>query len=120
MILFEVARTRIASGPEPQDWEWYISDFVPRLKPGASQVLIMTRWHQDDLAGRLLEREEGDWRVIELPMEARPNDPLGRQTGERLWAEHFTAEMVEIAKRDPRAWNALYQQISNYRGRRLL
>ena len=48
--------------------------------------------------------------MIELPMEARPNDPLGRQTGERLWPEHFTAEMVEIAKRDPRAWNALYQQ----------
>ena len=91
-------------------WDWYVNDFVPRLKPGAAQVLIMTRWHQDDLAGRLLEREAKDWRVIELPMEALPNDPVGRQPGERLWAEHFTPEMVEIAKRDPRGWNALYQQ----------
>ncbi len=91
-------------------WEWYVNDFLPRLKPGAPQILIMTRWHQDDLGGRLIEREAGEWHVIELAMEALPNDPLGRQPGERLWPEWFTLEMVEIAKRDPRAWNALYQQ----------
>ena len=43
-------------------WEWYTNDFLPRLKPGAAQVLIMTRWHMDDLGGRLLEREAGEWR----------------------------------------------------------
>jgi predicted phage terminase large subunit-like protein len=91
-------------------WEWYVSDFLPRLKPGAPQILIQTRWHQDDLAGRLLEREAKDWRVIELAMEALPNDPLGRQPGERLWPEWFMPDMVDTAKRDPRAWNALYQQ----------
>jgi hypothetical protein len=91
-------------------WQWYLNDFVPRLKPGASQILIMTRWHQDDLAGRLLEREADAWRIVDLPMEALPGDPLGRQPGERLWPEWFTPEMVEIAKRDPRARNALYQQ----------
>jgi predicted phage terminase large subunit-like protein len=91
-------------------WEWWVSDFLPRLKPGARQILIQTRWHEDDLAGRLLERERDDWRVIELPMEALPNDPLGRAVGERLWPQWFTEEMVETAKRDPRAWNALYQQ----------
>ena len=36
-------------------WEWYINDFVPRLKPGAGQIVVSTRWHEDDLAGRLLE-----------------------------------------------------------------
>jgi predicted phage terminase large subunit-like protein len=91
-------------------WEWYVNDFTPRLKPGASQILIMTRWHQDDLAGRLLDREAAAWRVVELPMEARPGDPLGREPGARLWPEWFTEEMVATAKRDPRAWNALYQQ----------
>jgi hypothetical protein len=58
-------------------WEWWVSDFLPRLKPGASQILIQTRWHEDDLAGRILERERDEWRVLELPMEALPNDPLG-------------------------------------------
>jgi len=91
-------------------WEWYTNDFLPRLKPGAAQVLIMTRWHMDDLGGRLLEREAAEWRVIELPMEALPGDPLGREPGERLWPEWFTPHMVETAKKDPRAWNALYQQ----------
>ena len=38
-------------------WQWYLNDFLTRLKPGARQVLIMTRWHEDDLAGRLLDRE---------------------------------------------------------------
>ena len=91
-------------------WQWYLNDFVPRLKPGASQVAIATRWHQDDLLGRLLEREAEAWRIVELPMEALPGDPLGRRPGERLWPEWFTDDMVAVAKRDPRAWNALYQQ----------
>jgi predicted phage terminase large subunit-like protein len=91
-------------------WQWYVNDFLPRLKPGASQIVIMTRWHEDDLGGRLLEREANAWRVIELPMEALPSDPLGRAVGERLWPDWFTPEMIETAKRDPRAWNALYQQ----------
>jgi len=91
-------------------WDWYVNDFLPRLKPNASQILVMTRWHEDDLGGRILEREMDDWRVIELAMEALPNDPLGRKPGERLWPEWFTPDQVETAKRDPRGWNALYQQ----------
>jgi predicted phage terminase large subunit-like protein len=91
-------------------WSWYTDDFKPRLKPNAAEVLITTRWHEDDLAGRLLERERAAWRVLELPMEAMAGDPLGRAPGERLWPEWFTQEMVEQAKLDVRAWNALYQQ----------
>jgi hypothetical protein len=54
---------------------------------------------------------EGDrWKLIRLPMEAGADDALGRAPGERLWPEWFTQEMVADAKRDPRAWNALYQQ----------
>jgi predicted phage terminase large subunit-like protein len=91
-------------------WDAYINDFVPRLKPNAARLLVTTRWHEDDLAGRVLEKESGLWHLLSIPMEAQPDDPLGRQVGERLWPEWFTEEMVLDAKRDARAWNALYQQ----------
>jgi len=91
-------------------WEWYINDFKTRLKPAAAQVLVMTRWHEDDLGGRILQMEGDKWRVLKLPMEAGRHDPLGRKPGERLWPEWFTADMVADAKADVRVWNALYQQ----------
>ena len=91
-------------------WDWYVNDFLTRLKPGARQIVVMTRWHEDDLGGRILDRERNRWEVIELAMEALPGDPLGRKPGERLWPEWFTDEMVSVAKMDVRAWNALYQQ----------
>ena len=92
-------------------WEWYLFDFRPRLKPHAFQVLIMTRWHEDDLAARLLESEGEEWCVISLPMIAEDvNDPLGRQIGELLWPEWFTADMVREAQKDPALWLSLYQQ----------
>jgi predicted phage terminase large subunit-like protein len=91
-------------------WDWYLNDFLTRLMPGSAQIVIQTRWHEDDLSGRILEREAGQWTVIKLPMEARENDPLGRSYGDRLWPEWFTQEMCDTAKKDVRAWNALYQQ----------
>src|SRR6185369_3044755 len=91
-------------------WEWYLNDFLTRLKPGARQIVIQTRWHEDDLGGRILEREADRWKVVKLPMLAVANDPLGRQQGERLWPEWFTEEMISTAKMDTRSWNALYQQ----------
>lgn len=91
-------------------WDWYTNDLLTRLKPGAKQIVVMTRWHEDDLGGRILERERDRWHLIEIPMEAMPNDPLGRAVGERLWPEWFTDDMVATAKMDARAWNALYQQ----------
>lgn len=91
-------------------WNWYVNDFVTRLKPKAKRILIQTRWHEDDLAGRILQREEKRWRVIKLPMLAGQNDLLGRAPGERLWPEYFTEEMVAEARLNPRAWSALYQQ----------
>lgn len=69
-----------------------------------------TRWHEDDLGGRILEREAHKWRVVSLPMIAGANDPLGRNPGDLLWPEWFTPEMVERAQMDMRSWNALYQQ----------
>lgn len=91
-------------------WEWWTNDLLTRGKPGCRIVVIMTRWHEDDLAGRLLEREPQRWKVIKLPMIAADNDPLGREPGERLWKEWFTDEMVRQAQQDPRSWISLYQQ----------
>lgn len=91
-------------------WDWYVNDFLTRLKPGARQILIQTRWHEDDLGGRILEREAEKWRVVKIPMLARADDPLGRPYDQRLWPDWFTEEMIATAKLDTRAWNALYQQ----------
>lgn len=91
-------------------WEWWTNDLLTRLKPGGRIVVIMTRWHENDLAGRLLEREPQRWKVIKLPMIAGDLDPLGREPGERLWKEWFTDAMVLQAQADPRSWISLYQQ----------
>lgn len=91
-------------------WQWYVNDFLTRLKPDARQVVIQTRWHEDDLAGRILARDSKQWKVVSIPMEAMEDDPLGREYGERLWPEYFTDEMVARAKQDQRSWHALYQQ----------
>lgn len=99
-------------------WDWLNFDLMTRLKPGAKLVLIMTRWHMDDPAGRLLdpksefyiEEEAKKWTVLNFPMEAENNDILGRKPGELLWPEYFTREMVDAAKRKPRVWSSLYQQ----------
>jgi len=91
-------------------WQWYVNDFLTRLKPDARKILIMTRWHEDDLGGRILAREQNQWRVISIPMEAMDDDPLGREYGQRLWPDYFTDQMVDLAKMDTRSWWALYQQ----------
>ena len=55
---------------------------MPRLKPGAAVIIITTRWHEDDLVGRLLVEEPERWRVLNIPMEAEAlDDPLGRPIG---------------------------------------
>lgn len=94
-----------------KQWDWFKFDLSTRLKPNASIILIQTRWHEDDLAGRILAEEADRWKVVSLPMEATSHDdPLGRSLGEPLWPDWFTDEMRSDAKRDTRVWSALYQQ----------
>ncbi len=93
-------------------WNWYCADLVTRLKPGGRVMLVMTRWHLDDLAGRLLERAAPDWSVLRLPALAEEDDPLGRAPGEALWPEWEDVRAL-LRKRDQageRMWKALYQQ----------
>lgn len=96
-------------------WSWYQSDLMTRLKPGGRIVLIMTRWHSDDLGGRLLNamKNGGDqWEVINLPALAGLDDPLDRKPGEALWPEWESAEALNRKRKNisARTWAALYQQ----------
>ena len=94
---------------------WYKSAFYTRLMPKASIILILTRWSDDDLAGRLLAEAKigGDkWEVISLQAIAGEEDLLGRKKGEALWPQWYPEPVLQQIKRTlgPRAWSALYQQ----------
>jgi hypothetical protein len=107
-------------------WAEYTDTAMTRAKPWMSVILIMTRWHEDDLVGSILpESYEGEsgpihcrdgqiWRVLCIPAEAeRHDDPLGRQIGEFLWPEWFPRAHWSTWRDDPRAartWAALFQQ----------
>ncbi len=85
-------------------WDWYRSTLFTRLMPGGAVVLIQTRWHEDDLAGRLLEAEGDQWDVLDLPAISKQN--------EALWPEWYPLPVLERIKATigPREWSALYQQ----------
>jgi len=93
-------------------WEWYSSELISRLKPGGRIVVVMTRWHEQDLAGRLLDQDPGGWHVLRLPALAEPGDPMGRPLGAALWPEWESAEALEQKRAvvGPRVWAALFQQ----------
>jgi predicted phage terminase large subunit-like protein len=78
-----------AESPAHRDrvWDWLTSDVLARAEPHTAVLVTMSRWHADDPAGRLLERQAGLWHVTDLPARAEPNDPLGRAEGEPLWPE---------------------------------
>lgn len=94
-------------------WDWYKDDLYTRLEPGGSIVLTMTRWHTDDLVGRILKSDDADkWEVIRVPAIAELNDPLGREIGQALWEERYNIEALMEAKRvlGVYSFEALYQQ----------
>ncbi|MBR0648730.1 phage terminase large subunit [Roseomonas terrae] len=95
-------------------WEWFQDDLRTRLRPGAAIVVVQTRWHQDDLSGRLLEAQGDQWRVVSLPAEAEVDDPLGRAPGEMLWGDDgygYAASLHRVkAEASTRSWSALYMQ----------
>ena len=99
-------------------WDWYVDDFSARLKPGAKRILMNTRWHEEDVAGRVLEqieRKEIKGRVISISAIAEENDPLGRKPGEYLWDDpdgYDYGAFLRARQREtsPMMWSALYQQ----------
>lgn len=104
-------------------WDWYTSTFYTRQEGGTAIIVIMTRWHKDDLVGRLLEAEQeailselpkgtyDQWKVIKFPAIAE-EDEEHRQEGEALWPEKFPLATLEKIKNTIGAfdWASLYQQ----------
>ncbi|MDX2078572.1 MAG: phage terminase large subunit [bacterium] len=93
-------------------WHSWLNDFVTRLEPGAGTILQMTRWHVDDIIGRILTYEPDEWKVLILPAIAKENDPLGRKVGEALWAERYPIKKLLERKKQlgEYAFASLYQQ----------
>lgn len=95
-------------------WLWYTATAYTRLRGRGAVVVIQTRWHHDDLAGRLLAAQGagGDrWEVLHLPALAESNDPLGRREGETLWPAMHGQAVMEQRKTTvgTRVWTALFQ-----------
>lgn len=101
-------------------WDWYTSTFYTRLSPKSGILLGMTRWHEDDLAGRLLEeaKKGGDqWRVVSFPAIAEEDEEY-RNEGDALHPERYNLEHLSKIKKavGSQAWNALYQQRPSSKG----
>lgn len=73
-------------------WDWLTNDILARCEPHTAVILTMSRWHQDDPAGRIQDGQAGTWEVVDLPGEAHDNDALRRTVGEPLWPELRNAE----------------------------
>lgn len=85
-------------------YNWFNDDLYTRREPGAAVIVVMTRWHQDDLVGRLLRDDPDTWQVLSLP--------AIDQEGGALWPDRYpVAELRNIETRlGPYSWSALYQQ----------
>ncbi len=106
-------------------WEWWRSTARTRLEPGGSIIVVTTRWHEDDLVGRLLgdeyteEQAAGDkWEHIRLPALAEPGDPLGREEDAPLWPERYGASALAALRVSvgPQEWPGLFQQRPSHEG----
>lgn len=93
-------------------WDWWRTTAFTRLEPGGSVIVIQTRWHEDDLTGRLLGEEPDQWEVVNLPALAEDSDPMGRVPGEALCPERYDVNALGAIRTTvgSEAWSALYQQ----------
>ena len=96
-------------------WDEWQNTLLTRLQPDAAIIIILTRWHEDDLPGRILNINPEGWEIIALPAicEDPKSDPLGRAMGEALWPESgYDEKWAERKKVEVGSytWNALYQQ----------
>jgi predicted phage terminase large subunit-like protein len=107
-------------------WDWFNRVASTRLMTDKGAiVIIMTRWHPDDIVGRLTDPgndyydpiEASSWMIVDLPALARDDDTIGRKEGDALWPSRFGAPFLQsIQRRDPRGFSALYQGRPNPEG----
>lgn len=94
-------------------WEWYTDVFQTRLHNNSQQLIMNTRWDQDDLAGRLIEREGDQWDIIKFPAIKTQDivDYDSRKEGEVLWpSRHSLQRMLDVKAKNQVTFNSLYQQ----------
>ncbi|MCF2523915.1 phage terminase large subunit [Bradyrhizobium sp. G127] len=99
-------------------WDWYTDDFGSRLKPGAKRILMNTRWHEMDVAGRIVSQIEAGkvrGKIIDIPAIAGESDPIGRAPGEYLWDDDPAYKYGDFLRArqnetSPMMWAALFQQ----------
>tara|TARA_R110000751_G_scaffold59656_4_gene125090 strand:- start:90 stop:1523 length:1434 start_codon:yes stop_codon:yes gene_type:complete len=100
-------------------WQWYIDVMRTRLHNDSIQIMLFTRWHEDDIAGRILQQEADKWEVIAIPALKEQTKPLPqaidipdpRKIDEALWESRHNAEGIkEIRESNPNTFSSLYQQ----------
>lgn len=102
-------------------WQWWLGTLKTRLWEGGRTIVMMTRWHKDDMAGRILEEEGrieegGKWKVLEYPALCDTRDPsedaLGRNFGDPLAPSRYSREYLEEMRglQSKLVWMAEYQQ----------
>jgi predicted phage terminase large subunit-like protein len=107
-------------------WTWFNRVAGTRLMTDKGAIIIIgTRWHPDDIIGRLTDPtndhydpdEAASWHIIDFPALAKENDILGRKEGEALWPSRFGVPfLTSLRRRDPRGFSALYQGKPNPEG----
>ena len=94
--------------------DWFNSDLKSRMKPVAKRIIVNQRLSSNDIAGYIMQQYEENptrrLKVVNLPMLAEENDPLGRLPGELLWPEWFTDAMVKDLQKDDLIWRTMWQQ----------
>jgi predicted phage terminase large subunit-like protein len=100
-------------------WNWFTKTALTRRMGKGLVIVTMTRWHSDDIIGRLTDPdnpyynaiEAKKWKIIRLPALAEEGDVLGRAEGEPLWKERYDQDYLESFRRlDPLGFYALFQQ----------
>jgi len=102
----------MSPGHHRKNEEWFNSTFYTRREPGASIIVIMTRWVENDLAGYLQTKHDDDWTVIRLPALAEENDPLGRAVGAALCPERYNIDDLAKIRKSIGVvmWSGLFAQ----------
>lgn len=109
-------------------WDWFSDVLETRFTQGTSCIVLMTRWHEDDLLGRII-KQRPEYRIIRLPALADgldaagklpAPDPLGREIGEPLLPSHRSKDDLEtIRRRNPYTFASLYQGLPRPREAKL-
>jgi len=95
-------------------YDWWRSTAYSRLEPGGVVIIIQTRWHEDDLAGRVLRdhADDPDWHAVDFKAVCEGEEALGRVVGDPLWPERYPIERLDEIRKElgPYWWSSLYQQ----------